>query len=450
MRLLKTEGVLRRMFKRKKAIFWFAILASLILVLAGCSDDGGDDSTDKDDENADTTISFMHLWPEGSSKDHYEIVEKIIGQYEDDNPGVNVDVEVLGNEQYKEKLKVLSSSDKLPDVGMTWAAGFLTPYVDGKLFAPLNDVLDSGLQDQFVSGTTEAYAIDGNTYGLPLELNIAPIFYNKAIFEEHGLSVPTTYEEFKNVVKTLADNGVAPIALGNKDRWTGSLWYMYLADRIGGADTLTSAIDRTGTFEDPALVKAAEEIQNLVDLGAFAEGYNALSDEEAKSLFMNDQAAMYLIGSWDLPNYTTNEDVPQEFRDSVGFFNFPTVEGSGDLTSWVGGPGVGLFVAENSDVKEEAKKFAAYFVEQWGQQAVADAGVIPATKVDTSAVELPDMYIDVLDELNNASNITLFADVQMSPESAQVHLDAIQSLFGGEISPEEFTKLHEEALAAEQ
>ncbi|WP_102028623.1 extracellular solute-binding protein [Salirhabdus sp. Marseille-P4669] len=438
------------MFKRKKAIFWFAILASLILVLAGCSDDGGDDSTDKDDENADTTISFMHLWPEGSSKDHYEIVEKIIGQYEDDNPGVNVDVEVLGNEQYKEKLKVLSSSDKLPDVGMTWAAGFLTPYVDGKLFAPLNDVLDSGLQDQFVSGTTEAYAIDGNTYGLPLELNIAPIFYNKAIFEEHGLSVPTTYEEFKNVVKTLADNGVAPIALGNKDRWTGSLWYMYLADRIGGADTLTSAIDRTGTFEDPALVKAAEEIQNLVDLGAFAEGYNALSDEEAKSLFMNDQAAMYLIGSWDLPNYTTNEDVPQEFRDSVGFFNFPTVEGSGDLTSWVGGPGVGLFVAENSDVKEEAKKFAAYFVEQWGQQAVADAGVIPATKVDTSAVELPDMYIDVLDELNNASNITLFADVQMSPESAQVHLDAIQSLFGGEISPEEFTKLHEEALAAEQ
>src|SRR5690606_37883150 len=283
--------------------------------------------------------------------DHYEIVEKIIAQYEDENPGINVEVEVLGNEQYKEKLKVLSSSDSLPDVGMTWAAGFLTPYVDGNLFTPLNDLLDSGLYDQFVAGTTEAYAIDGNTYGLPLELNIAPIFYNKAIFDEYGLSVPETYEDFKEVVTTLADNGVAPIALGNKDRWTGSLWYMYLADRIGGAETLTNAINRTSTFEDPALIKAAEEIQNLVDLGAFAAGFNGLSDEEAKSLFMNEQAAMYLIGSWDLPNYTTNDEVPQEFRDSVGFFNFPTVDGSGDLTSWVGGPGVGLFVAENSDVK---------------------------------------------------------------------------------------------------
>src|SRR5690606_34134195 len=122
----------------------------------------------KDEEKVEEkTINFMHLWPEGSSKDHYEIVEKIIAQYEDENPGINVEVEVLGNEQYKEKLKVLSSSDFLPDVGMTWAAGFLTPYVDGNLFTPLNDLLDSGLYDQFVAGTTEAYAIDGNTYGLP-------------------------------------------------------------------------------------------------------------------------------------------------------------------------------------------------------------------------------------------------------------------------------------------
>ncbi|WP_243299250.1 extracellular solute-binding protein [Bacillus litorisediminis] len=432
------------MLRKKAHGFWFSVLAVFMLILSGCSGGGNEEAKNS---NGDKTITFMHLWPEGSSKDHYEIVNKIVEQFESENEGINVELEILGNEQYKEKLKVLSSSKKLPDVGMTWAAGFLTPYVEGNLFAPLNDLLEDGLQDQFVSGTTEAYAIDGNTYGLPLELNIAPIFYNKAIFDEYGLEVPETYEDFKNVIQTLKDNNVAPIALGNKDRWTGSLWYMYLADRIGGAETLTNAINRTGSFEDPALIKAAEEIQNLVDMGAFAEGYNALSDQEAKSLFMNGQAAMYLIGSWDLPNYTTNTDVPQEFRDSVGFFNFPTVEGNGDLNSWVGGPGVGLFVSENSKVKEEAKKFVKYFVEQWGQQAVTDAGVIPATKVDTSSVDLPAMYIDVLNKLNEASNITLFADVQMDPNVAQVHLDAIQTLFGGEMSPEDFASVQEDALA---
>jgi raffinose/stachyose/melibiose transport system substrate-binding protein len=176
-----------------------------------------------------------------------------------------------------------------------------------------------------------------------------------------------------------------------------------------------------------------------------------LSNEEAKAEFLNENAAMYLIGSWEVPNFTMNEDIPQEFRDNVGFFKFPMVEGGeGDVNSWVGGPGVGLFVAENSEVKDEAKAFVKYFVEQWGQQAVADAGVIPATQVDTEAVDLPDLFIEVLDELNNATNITLFADVQMSSNVAETHLNMIQSLFGNEVTPEDFAKTHEEALAAEE
>ncbi|WP_099159555.1 extracellular solute-binding protein [Virgibacillus ndiopensis] len=434
--------------RNKKAITLLVAAIALLLFVAGCSGSDGDGS---ESSSGDTkTIKFMHLWPEGSSKDHYEIVNEIIAGFEEDNPDVKVDLEVLSNEQYKDKLKVLSSSGKLPDVGMTWPAGFLEPYVDGNMFAPLDDVLDGGLKDQFVSGTTEAYQVDGKTYGLPLELNIATVFYNKKIFEENNLEAPKTYEELKNAISTLKDNGVAPIALGNKDRWTGSLWYMYLADRIGGSDVLTSAIDRSGSFEDPALTEAAGKVQELVDMEAFIKGFNGLADQEAKSMFMNGQAAMYLIATWDLPNYTTNEDVPQEFRDSVGYFNFPTVEGKGDMTSFVGGPGVGLFVSEDSEVKEEAKAFVKYFAEQWGEKSVTQAGVIPATKVNSEEVDLPDLYLDVLNDLNSASNITLFADVQMSPDVAQVHLDQIQALFGGEVTPEEFTKKHEEALASEE
>lgn len=433
--------------RKKKAITLMFTLVATIFVIVGCS---GTDSENASSNTGDTkTIKFMHLWPEGSSKTHHTIVSEIIADFEKENEGVKVELEVLSNEQYKDKLKVLSTSNELPDVGMTWAAGFLTPYVEGNKFAPLDDLLSGDLKDSFVAGTAEAYAIDGKTYGLPLELNIAPLFYNKAIFEEYGLKAPTTYDEFKNIIETLNDNGVDPIALGNKDRWTGSLWYMYLADRIGGADVLTSAINRSGSFEDPALVTAAKEVQNLVDMNAFVKGFNGLADEEAKSMFMSEQAAMYLIGSWDLPNFTTNEDVPQEFRDSIGFFNFPTVDGLGDLNSHVGGPGVGLFVSEDSEVKEEAKKFVAYFVKEWGEKSVTQAGVIPATKLDADSLELPQMYIDILNELNNATNITLFADVQMSPEVAEVHLNMIQAVFGKEVTPEEFAKEHEEALAAE-
>lgn len=250
------------------------------------------------------------------------------------------------------------------------------------------------------------------------------------------------------VVKTLSDNGIAPITLGNKDRWTGSLWYMYLADRIAGQPTLAGAINGSGSFVDEGLIRAAAEIQTLVDSNAFVKGFNGLSNEEAKSEFLNGKAAMFMMGTWELPNFTTNEDIPKEFRDSVGFFKFPTVDnGKGDINSWVGGPGVGLFVSENSKVKEEAKAFVEYFVTQWGEQSVTGAGVIPATKVDTSTLELPQLYIDLFNEMNQASSITLFADVQMKPNAAATHLNQIQALFGKEVTPESFSQDHDAAIA---
>lgn len=426
--------------KKTLTILLSAVISSVLLV--GCSD-----SEETTSASGDTEIKFMHLWPEGSSKKHYDVVNDIIADYEKENEGVTVDLEVLSNEQYKDKLRVLSTSKDLPDVGLTWAAGFLEPYVGGDMFAPLDDVIESELSDAFVPGTAEAYALDGKTYGLPLELNIVSLYYNEQMFKDNGIEVPETYEDLIDASKAFRDKNIQPVALGNRDSWTGSMWYMYLADRIGGAETLNKAIDRSGSFEDPALVEAAAEVQNLVDSGVFVDGFNGLADEEAKSMFMSGQAPMYMIATWDLPNFTTNEDVPQEFRDSVKYMNFPTVDGQGDMNSFVGGPGVGLFVAEDSEVKDEAKAFAAHFVKEWGEKAVEEAGVIPATKVDADSMDLPEMYIDILNELNQASNITMFADVQLSPSVATVHLDAIQALFGNEMTPEEFAKAHEEALS---
>jgi raffinose/stachyose/melibiose transport system substrate-binding protein len=435
---------------RKKA---FSTVLSLALtsglILGGCSSSSSGSSEDSGKSSSDkTVVKMMHLWPEGSSNAQYTIVDDIIKSYEKENPDVDIQTEILGNEQYKEKIKVLSASNELPDIGITWAAGYMQPFVEGKMFTPLDDIVQ---EDKFVAGTLDAFSVDEKPYAIPLELNITPVYYNKEIFKKHNLEVPKTYDEFLKVVETLVDKGVTPITLGNKDRWTGSMWYMYLADRIGGAEALNNAINRTGSFEDPALVKAAEEIEKLVKMDAFVKGFNGLSNDEAKGYFMNEQAAMYLMATWELPNYTTSPDVDQKFKDKVGYFKFPTYEGGkGNIDSYVGGPGVGLFVAEQSKVKDEAKQFVSYLVEEWGKRSVVDAGVIPATVVDTSNGDLDQMYIDILKDLGNATNLTLYADVQMSAGVADVHLNQIQALFGGQSSPKEFTKTQEEALAAEK
>lgn len=430
---------------KTKALTAVVSLLSLLLVLAACGN-GGNDKGGSSDEAI--TLNLMHLWPEGTSAQQYKLVNQIIDEYKTVSPNVTIKTEVLENEQYKAKMQILSSSNSLPDIGFTWAAGYMDPYVKGNKFAPLDDLLQGELKDKFVSGTTEAYAFGGKSYALPVELNIVPVYYNKEIFAKYNLQPPQTLDDLKNIVKTLNDNKVTPITLGGKDAWTASFWYMYLADRIGGADLLDKSV-AGNTFTDPALVEAAKQLQELVDSNAFIKGFNGLSNDEAKAEFNNGNAAMYAMGTWEVPNFTTNPDVPQEFKDKVGFFKFPTAAGGkGELNDFVGGPGVGLFVSENSPHKEEAKKFVSFFVQKWGEHSVVDTGVIPATKVDTSAIKLPQMFIDLLNELGNAKKVTLYLDVQMKPAAAQEHYNLVQALLGKAVTPEDFAKKQEEALKA--
>jgi raffinose/stachyose/melibiose transport system substrate-binding protein len=439
------------LFNKKTVAIFMSVIMLLSLALAGCSSSSSSEESSADGKKV---IKFMHLWPEGSSNAQFSIVKDVIAEYEKEHTDIKIETEILNPDQYREKLKVLASSNELPDIGMTWSDGFIKPYVEGDMLAPLDDIVenDADLKDAFIPGVKESYAVDGKTYGLPLELNISYVFYNKEIFEKNNLEVPKTFEEYKNVVKTLADNGVVPATVGAKDGWPASFWFMYLADRIGGSTILTDVIKGKAKMDDPAIVKAAEEVQNLVDMGGFVKGSSALSNDDAKGYFMNEQAAMFLTATWELPNYTTSPDVAQEFKDKIGYFKFPTYEGGKgeSIDSYVGGPGVGLFVAKESKVQEEAKDFVGYLVKRWGEKSVIDAGVIPATKVDTASLDLAPMYIEILKDLSEASNVTTYFDTQSSPAVSELHHDLVTALFGKQVTPEDFVKQHKDELAEEK
>src|SRR5699024_492637 len=97
---------------------------------------------------------------------------------------------------------------------MIWAAVYIEPYVEGDMYSSLDDVID---EDDFVSCTLDAFSVVDTTYGIAIELNISSVFYNGEIYDEYGLDEPETLEELKDGFSTLNDNGVNPIALGNKD-----------------------------------------------------------------------------------------------------------------------------------------------------------------------------------------------------------------------------------------
>ncbi|WP_262495548.1 extracellular solute-binding protein [Paenibacillus sp. B2(2019)] len=418
-----------------------------MLITTACNGDKGN-SNKSDGEKI--TLKMMHLWPDSNNSAQNKMVKEIIREFEEANPNITIKTEVLENEQYKSKLKVLAASNDLPDIGFTWAAGFMDPYVRGDKFAAVDDLLQDELKGKFVAGTTEGYSFDGKTYALPVELNIVPVYYNKEIFSEFNLQPPQTLDDLKAIIRTLNNNGITPVTLGGKDGWPASFWYMYLADRIGGPNLMDKAV-ADQDFTDPALLEAARQVQELVNLNTFIKGYNGLSNDEAKVQFMNGKSAMFVTGTWELPDFTTTTNIAQEFKVNIGYFKFPTVEGGkGNVDDWVGGPGTGLFVSKNSKHALEAKEFVSFFVQKWGEHSVVNAGVIPATKVDTAAIKLPQMFIDLLNELNKANKVTLYLDTQMKPVASTIHMNQIQALFGEAVTPEEFIKKQDDALKADK
>ncbi|OMD45958.1 ABC transporter substrate-binding protein [Paenibacillus odorifer] len=423
------------------------LFLTLLLITTACNGDKGSNSKSDGEK---ITLKMMHLWPDSNNSAQNKMVKEIIREFEEANPNITIKTEVLENEQYKSKLKVLAASNDLPDIGFTWAAGFMDPYVRGDKFAAVDDLLQDELKGKFVAGTTEGYSFDGKTYALPVELNIVPVYYNKEIFSEFNLQPPQTLDDLKAIIRTLNNNGITPVTLGGKDGWPASFWYMYLADRIGGPNLMDKAV-ADQDFTDPSLLEAARQVQELVNLNTFIKGYNGLSNDEAKVQFMNGKSAMFVTGTWELPDFTTTTNIAQEFKVNIGYFKFPTVEGGkGNVDDWVGGPGTGLFVSKNSKHALEAKEFVSFFVQKWGEHSVVNAGVIPATKVDTAAIKLPQMFIDLLNELNKANKVTLYLDTQMKPVASTIHMNQIQALFGEAVTPEEFIKKQDDALKADK
>ena len=62
-----------------------------------------------------------------------------------------------------------------------------------------------------------SFGFEGRAYGLPKMINYWLVFYNAHVFAEHGLEVPTTWDELMAVAETLIEQWRNPI-------WSGRGW----------------------------------------------------------------------------------------------------------------------------------------------------------------------------------------------------------------------------------
>lgn len=373
-------------------------------------------------------------------------IKNAIERFEADNPNINIEHVPTQNDNYKTKLRTAMSADNAPDIFMTWGSAGLERYVNGDKVYSLDSHMTEDWKNNFMPAAMDLGIVDEKVYGVPVT-NVAPalVWYRKDLFKKYDLEVPETYEDLKNVVRTLKENGITPFALANKNKWTGSMYYMYLVDRIGGPEALEKAVSREGAFNDEPFIEAGRKIQELVKMGAFPDGVNGLDEDagQSRTLLYTDRAAMYLMGSW---GYSAFKNEAPEMLDKFGFFNFPEVQsGKGDPSNLVGTPGDNYYsVSKKAENKEAAVEFLKYLTDSKTGEKLIEIGNIPPFTGVGEKIDDP-IQKKIYNASQEANNIQLWYDQTLPLEIAQVHLNTTQALFGMEMTPEEAANQMEKA-----
>ncbi|WP_245831032.1 extracellular solute-binding protein [Sediminibacillus massiliensis] len=428
-----------------KRHLFFIMLLSLLLVAAGCNpgntdvnpaSSNGDDGSEGDGDGK--TLTVWHI-EQGEAE---QALVQAVERFEESHSGVEVELIRQENDPYKTKLSVAMGGGNPPDVFHSWGGGWLERFVDAGQVLDLTDKIDTSI---YLPSAISPATFEEKVYGAPIAMDVVPVWYNTEMFEEYGLEEPETYEDLLGIVETLKSEGITPFALANQSKWPGSFYMMYLAERIGGPDLFSEAFSREGRgFDDEAYVEAGQKIQELVEMGAFPDGFNGMNFDtgQSRQLMYAEKAGMIIQGSWMLG--TTRTDMP-EFEDKLGFFLFPAIEGGqGAQNHIVGGVSPVFSVSESS----ENPDLAAELVQELASQETADHyanedGAISAIK----GVEYEDEYVQKInDVLVNAEFMQTYYDQTLPTEVAEVHLDTTQAIFGLSMTPEEaVSKVEEKA-----
>ncbi|SFL64494.1 raffinose/stachyose/melibiose transport system substrate-binding protein [Paenibacillus sp. 1_12] len=433
------------MYSTKYLVLFLAV--SLTSMVAACgnkydaSSMGQGFGTDHRSDQGVITLSLQTLQSEKSSP-AYIIEEKIVNDYMQIHPNIKIEFDRLNTEQQKNKLKAQAASGEVADITMVNPGAQMKPFVDSGVLAPLDDVLDGELKATFQSGVLSYYTFDGKVYALPYNLNIAGIFYNKEIFVKAGLSFPKTFEDLIEVSKQLRAKGVTPIAIGAKDRWTTSFLFMNILQRLnGGPGFLQDVITNKRNFNDPVFVHSVQKLQNLIQAGAFDEGVTSIDSNTASNLFRSGRAAMYYIGTWEVPKIETWPD-----KEKVGFMKFPTVEGKGDPNDFMIAPGTAYTLSAKSKNLQESKQFLKYLMMNYPTVAFkmnAAVGLSQKVKGDFKAASYSQLQIETLNMFKDIKGGEMNFDNVIIPAVAQTHLDQLQNLFVQHVKAEEVAKEHQ-------
>jgi raffinose/stachyose/melibiose transport system substrate-binding protein len=249
-----------------------------------------------------TTITVMYSGTPAPENDFETVVLPRLVEQQFSN--VKLEVTKLPDDQYYTVLSTRLSSGQAPDMFLVQPKNAgqngVFPLAKAGYLAPIDDLKCLAL----IGAGVEASRYNGHTYSVPVGVAILGTYYNKNLFNQYGLQIPATWDEFLNVCKVLKSNGVQPIVMGDKDNYVLQFGLYQLAASIIYPVKPTYDDDLyTGKtkFTDPGTWdKVLTMYKTLYDNGYInAQVSLGLGNAQSIQQFIDGKAAMIFDGSFN-------------------------------------------------------------------------------------------------------------------------------------------------------
>lgn len=281
---------------RRRILTTAAIAAVTALALSSCAPSGSIGSSD----NGDDVTLKVWSW----RTEDIEAYNRIFGIFEEQNPGITVEFEAFQNTEYNQILTTGLAGGDGPDVPMVRAYGQLQPNIEAGQLEPIDGKVDGldAIAPSVIAGAQGK--ADGKTYAVPLATQTLQMFYNKAIFKEQGLKVPTTWDEFIALNEKLNDADITPLALGAKDDWILPIFADIVGSaRYGGSEFEAKVLSGETDFNDPDYVASLQIVSDLEKY--MTPDVVGVSYTDSQIQFTSGQAAQFPGGSFEIATFRT-------------------------------------------------------------------------------------------------------------------------------------------------
>jgi len=342
--------------------------------------------------------------------------EAVVKQFEAENPGITVKMNVYDHESYKSSIRNWLTSAP-PDVALWYSGARMRQFVTPGLLEDVSALFTPEARGQFAPKVLDTVTVEGKQFGVPYSYYQWGIFARTDLLQKAGVGEIKTWDDLLGACDKLRASGVEPVDLGSKDLWPTAGWFDYIDLRLNGYEFHTQLTEGKVSWQDPKVRAVFAHWKQLLDHQCFIKNHTSLSWQESQSLMYQGKAGMMLIG-----NFFT-QGMPADAAANIKFLTFPTI--TPGVAEAEEAPIESINIPAGAKNKADAMKLLAFMMRADVQTTVNKT--LRQLPTNTEAQVSADRFLKAgAAQLDRAAHLTQFLDRDTSEDLATVAMKGFQ------------------------